>query len=105
MSGSAPENENVLESLGMSELDLQRVIARARRSRTHIVEVDWPIYDKWLEIQALFRAGDLTHQNAETRFEREVFPHLGLRPGVDYDPQADIVNIVPKRPVRSIGLA
>lgn len=99
----ASSMNEVLEELGLTEAQLEAMMARARQSKVVIVEVEWGIYQKWEEIQHLVRTGELTNQAAEVVFETEVFPYLGLRIGQDYDPQTDIVQILPKRRVSSLS--
>lgn len=90
------------QGIQVTEGELAEMVSRARRARTLLVEVPWSIYAKWEEIQRCAEAGEIDKELAAARFEQEVFPHLGLRPGVDYDPRADTIDIIPRRTVRSV---
>lgn len=98
-----PAANPVLEALGITELQLQQLMADAARRKTYLVEVEHAVMAKADEIASLLRSGEITQDTAHGRWESEVLPHLGLRPGRDYDPRNDIVELIPKRRVSSLA--
>lgn len=87
------DEENILDQLGITELDLAEMMARAARRRILLIHVPLGVYTKAEEIRGALRSCQISQEEAEARWEFEVFPHLGIRPGPDYDPKTDTIQL------------
>lgn len=87
------EDEDILSQLGLTEADLLDLMARGQRRRILLVEVPFDIYSRAEEIQHMLRGCEIGQEEASARWESEVFPHLGIRPGEDYDPRSDTIQL------------
>lgn len=97
--------EGTKEDVAEFEAALTRAQARMRdhkRARTIKCLVPINALLKFRELKRDLREGRITTDQAHAGIAAYIMPHIKLRPGVDYNPDIDNIQLSLKRAVRSI---
>lgn len=74
------------------------------RGRVIVRYVPVSVLERYREIVKDRREGRLTDESATAAMGSYVMPFVKLKPGQDYDPVQDIIELRPKRAIRSLIL-
>lgn len=74
------------------------------RGRVIVRYIPISVYERYQEIRKAAAEGRITEESATAQMGTYVMPSVKLRPGVDYEPDVDIIELRVRKAVRSILL-
>lgn len=80
------------------------IIGQAPQGRVIVRYVPLPVYERYQEIRREMNEGRVSEESAASSMATYVMPSVKLKPGIDYDPERDIIELRPRKAIRSILL-